>query len=303
MLKLRFGGTSPAINTATQALGAERGLYQESGLDLEVNRLNNDIQILQAIVGNQIDVATAGPAAVLGAIESGTEVTILGTEIRRLTFMMFSKDDVTSAQDLSTRAIGITAPNSLPHVLAQGYLITSGVDPKTPNYVQLQDPTAAFQALIAGSIDATPSRIDYLQRSEAAGNLKVLSDLGEAMPRFIQQSIFASNRVIQENPEAIKRYLIGTAKSVRFQIANKAETVEIVARLTGQPEADVAFLHDWMVQAKAWNPNLEFPPESLAWMQDLNVQLGLQKAVQPTEKVLAPQFQRQAIAELGEAPI
>ncbi len=297
-LRVRFGGTSPAINTVTQNLGFEKGIYRDAGVDLDVQRLNNDIQILQAIVGGQIDVATAGPSAVLGSIESGNDVKILGTDVWKVTFLMFSKKSVADAKDLAGKAIAITAPNALPHVLAKATLITAGVDPNNANYIQLQDPAAAVQALVSGSADATPARMDNLKRIEANSDLKVLVNLTEMLPRFVQQSMFTSEKMLRENPEAVKRYVTGTALTIRHMIRNKADVVPVISKITGTSETDLDWLHDWMVQNRAWSHNAELPSESLAFVQQLSAQVGLIKAPMPTEKVFNGTFQQQVASEL-----
>lgn len=299
-IKVRFGGTSPAINTVTQNLGFELGIYRDAGVDLDVQRLNNDIQILQAIVGGQIDVGTAGPSAVLGSIESGNDVKLIGTDVWKVTFLMFSKKEIPEPKDLAGKALAITAPNALPHVLAKATLISAGVDPNNANYIQLQDPNSAVQAVISGSADATPARMDNLRRIEAQPNLKVLASLTELLPRFIQQAMFTTEKMIRENPEAVKRYAIGTAQSIRRMIGNKAAVMPVIAKITGQSESDIDWLHDWMIQNRAWSPSVELPSESLAFVQDLSARVGLIKAPLPTNKVFDGSFQKQVVAAIGD---
>jgi NitT/TauT family transport system substrate-binding protein len=55
---------------------------------------------------------------------------------------------------------------------------------------------------------------------------------GDIIPDFIMHVIFASDKVIAERPEDLRKFLAGWFDTIRYMRQNKTESVRIAARVT-----------------------------------------------------------------------
>jgi ABC-type nitrate/sulfonate/bicarbonate transport system substrate-binding protein len=107
-------------------------------------------------------------------------------------------------------------------------LIHSGMNPeKDITVLALGGSGERLAAMIAGTVDASPLDVAYIQRTEQLGltNLVYLGDVVN-----LRLGGFAvNNEKIQRNPEQISRVIRATLKGVRFLKTDKPETLSIMS--------------------------------------------------------------------------
>ena len=132
-------------------------------------------------------------------------------------------------------------------------------------------PTAAFAALKIGQIDADvggPST-GYQLEEQHAGRL--LIDCSEYVKTIELFTIFASNAIVQQNPDAVRRFLKGWFELVDYMKSHKAESVPIAAKATGYTTGVAERMYDTLMTK--FSTDGKFSPEAIETLRSSFVDL------------------------------
>jgi ABC-type nitrate/sulfonate/bicarbonate transport system substrate-binding protein len=282
-----------------QLIGKEKGFHQAYGLDVEFVVLPGDVDVMKSIVAGATESIEITPASPLTAIEKGAKLKIVASFMPGLNYVLFSKKDIKDLKDLYGRTVAVTAPNSFPELLLRTAMQRRGLDPSKVQLVQAGGDPDRVKALLAGKVDAAVAALEFLHQVERADR-KLLVDFAEVLPHWTRNVVVTTDQIIKERPDHLRRFLLAKAKGIRYALEHRDETIAIMAKVSKQEPAEVAWVYDWFVRKKLMQPNGYVSPAALNWMQDLNVRLGRQSKVLPIEQVATWDFQKQLVAELGE---
>src|ERR1700730_15202069 len=118
----RHGAVQPKGDAGFWYMAAEGGFAKQQGLDMKLLALNSDVLLLKALIAGELDTFEAGPSSPMIASSKGADLKILGCPWPKLTSSFFSRNDVRSVADLKGRTVGISAPGSLPDLVARTML-------------------------------------------------------------------------------------------------------------------------------------------------------------------------------------
>jgi NitT/TauT family transport system substrate-binding protein len=123
-------------------------------------------------------------------------------------FLIASRDDIATLEDLAGRSFAISDIGGLDHLLTQDVMRSFGADPDSPSFVAIGAPSVRVQALAAGQVDATTVSFGTFAAVEETPGLHVLLAPEEFATRAPAQPKFlvARDDVIEEKREAIQRF-------------------------------------------------------------------------------------------------
>src|ERR1043165_2157846 len=174
----------------------------------------------------ELDYSTL-PGFVSGASMQGLPLkTVMGWLDKPL-HMLIARPGIKTLADLKGKRIAVSGLNSVPHVAVREALIQAGINPdKDVTFLALGGSSERVTALAAGSADASPVDLAYIQKTEQMGFVDLLY-LGDAVN--IRLGVLGVTQdKIHKNPEQITRMIRATLKGVRFMRPNKAETLAIM---------------------------------------------------------------------------
>src|SRR5260370_42113622 len=116
-------------------MAAEGGFAKCEGIDQKMQAFQNDTLMMKALIAGALDSYEGSPISPLIAGSKGADVKILGCTWPRLTYSLFSHDDIGAIADLKGKKFGISAPGSLPDVLARAMLRKAGIPPSEVSFV------------------------------------------------------------------------------------------------------------------------------------------------------------------------
>lgn len=301
MPKWRMGVVRFKADTAFELAGHEKGFYKQQGLDFEPLELPGDADILRALTAGACEIAEITPAGTMAAIEKGAPLKIVAAFMPGLPHVLFARKDVTSLADLAGKQFAVSALGALPHVVAQAIFQNHKVDASKVEWVQMGGDPDRVRALVAGQAAGTVSSIELEPVVKAAGG-RVLAVAARELPQWTRFALITTEKVIKERPGDLTKALVAQAKGIRWVMdpKNKAETVILMAKYGKRKPEDVEWIYDWFLANRQFNPNGDVSAASLTWMQELNLKAGRQKAVLPVERVATSEFQKKALAEIGE---
>ena len=302
--------TAGAFAATVQQLMKDRGYLEEMGLKPTFLSVADGTKVISALIGGAADICTAsGFNQVLPSIERGGKLKVLaGSEVLLLHLIYSSRPDIKTLKDLEGRSIGTGQIGALQHAIVVALLRKNNVDVSKVKFLNVGSSTDVFRAVVAGTVDAGPSEVDYL---EQAAKYKVHGVAGgnfwEGLSEFTNQASYASERAIKERRDAIVRTLAAYAKLYRFISSPESRDAYVSARKTAlskdEPQEALA-QWNFFQQHASFAVNLLLSEERVRYMQDLNMSLGVQKKLLPYDQVTDMSLAREALKLLGPgAPV
>ncbi len=270
----RHGTLVPKGDAGFIYMAAEGGFAKAQNLDLKMQAFQNDTLMIKALLAGELDSYEGSPISPLVAGSKGADVRIVGCSWPKLTYSLFSHDGIDSVADLKGKKFGISAPGSLPDLVARTMLKQAGVAPSDVSFVAAGSDPERVRALMAKTIDAAISTSDFAARPEL--KLKTLAVAGETLPQFLRQCIITRGAVIRARHDQLVAFLAAEMAAYGFALDHRDRTVALTRRITGMsatdPVADAGY--DEAVDIKAASPGLEIDLVKLRWLRDLLAEDG-----------------------------
>jgi ABC-type nitrate/sulfonate/bicarbonate transport system substrate-binding protein len=297
-----IANASGNVNLTMQELMKQQGFLEEMGLAPTITNVADGSKITSALIGGDVDLATmAGFGQVFPAIERGAKLKILaGAGLLPVLALYSSKPAVKTLKDLEGRTVGTGALGALLHQLVVALLQKNGVDTAKVTFVNVGASGDVFRATTVGTVDAgtgeaaIADQVDRFKLHMLAGG-----DLTTGLPEYTYQGAYTTDKAIATKRDMVVRTLAAYAKLYRFVTKPEAKAAFLKARAvvlkTSTPE-EAESQWDYLQRHKPFAVDLVLSEDRLAYMQRLNVQLGVQKSVLPYAQVCDPSLAREAIA-------
>jgi ABC-type nitrate/sulfonate/bicarbonate transport system substrate-binding protein len=141
--------------------------------------------------------------------------------------MLIGRPGIKKLTDLKGKRIAVSTMNSAPHIVLREAFIQAGMNPdKDAIFLAVGGSGDRLAALIAGTVDATPVDVAYVEKAEKVGMIPVLY-LGDVV-NFRLGGFGVSTDKIRRNPGQIVRTIKATLKGVRFLKENKPDSLAIM---------------------------------------------------------------------------
>lgn len=210
----------------------DKGWYEEAGLDVNIIIGQGSGFSVQSVATGRADMAIAdAPVAVKGRAD-GANVAIVGIIFdKHPNSMFFWKDSgITVPQDIVGKTVAV--PVSDGHrVMWPAFAKLIGVDPESVEFVNI-DPAAKVAALAARRADVVFELFTgkpFMEKAIPADQLGNIlwADYGFDL---YAHSYIASDEVIANNPELIRRFLDVSYRAWQYTLENPADAIEILAK-------------------------------------------------------------------------
>ena len=124
-----------------------------------------------------------------------------------------------------------------------------------------------------GEVDGLSSELALGLRLEDEKTARILVRFGEIVKDFHIQVIYATTKLIAQNPDAVRRFLAGWFETIAFMRANKAEVVRLAAPIVRVSPDILGRTYDAVMPVVSSDG--EFNPKALAVLSQSFVALGL----------------------------
>jgi ABC-type nitrate/sulfonate/bicarbonate transport system substrate-binding protein len=300
-----IANASGNVNLTMQELMRQQGYLQEMGLVPAITNVTDGSKITAGLIGGDVDLATmAGFGQVFPAIERGARLKILAGACLTPTLALYSsKPGVRTLKDLEGRTIGTGALGALLHQLVVALLQKNGVDTAKVTFVNVGASGDVFRAATVGTVDAGTGEAAIADQV-GRYNLHMIAggDLTTGLPEYTYQGAYTTDKAIATRRDVVVRTLAAYAKLYRFIAKPEAKDAFLKARavvLKSSTPEEGESQWSYLQAHKPYATDLVLSEERLAYMQRLNVQLGVQKTVLPYAQVCDPSLAKEAIALIG----
>jgi len=281
-------------------MAAKRGFAEKQGLKLDLLEVKDDQIGLKALIAGEIDSFEGGPQGVFAAVARGADVKIIGCHWVVLPHGIYVRDDIHSVTDLKGKSIAVSAPNTMPDMLARSALAKYGVTPDQVKLAAVGGDRERYQALAGGVVEGAVVSNEYQPAMPKSIHLLVAGR--DAVPNFLRVCLITSGKVLAERGDDVVRFLAAEMQALRYALSHKAETVALTQEIIHAKPDDPrpAFVYDDAVAHQAIDPELPIPADKLEWMQEQMVKAGKLKAPLLLAQISAPEYREKAVQLVGK---
>jgi len=216
--------------------GIKKGFFAEQGLDVKVLTITGGVEAVTAAAAGEAELGGMGSPIVVGAA-AGVPITIIAAPpASGQHFVLVSKPHYKNLAELKGKPVSPGAPGQGTiqafNVLAKA----KGFKPGDFQNVNAGTSANAMAALQAGKVEAVIASETFGVKAELEGFGRILERTAEYFGRYQHSFIFATNRFIKENPEAVRGFLAGYRKTVEYIKAHPEEALQFAVKELQQDE-------------------------------------------------------------------
>lgn len=212
------GGFSKGMTGIANQFAIANGWYKDAGIDVSLVDIPNPVS---AFAAGEVDIADGDPGTYIPAIVNKVPIKIISNMWRnRGAYWIVAKPNIKSFADLKGKKIGVAQATGGMKLTLMEVLSQNGIDPKKDvELVANGFYQTAYATLTSGEVDATIIHQPYATLAEKDGVGHVLAKTWEFLPDYHTGVLVASQKMINEQPEAVQRVL-----EVYFYTNNYAKT-------------------------------------------------------------------------------
>ncbi|MET0689497.1 MAG: ABC transporter substrate-binding protein [Candidatus Binatia bacterium] len=240
-IAISFAGINPRQTPLW--IAQEQNFFAKHGVDADVVFIRTGPIQVAAVSSGATQLAYAGPASILGAASSGTDLRMIASFTNRLTYTMIARPELKKAEDLRGKRFGVQAIGGsvwMGAVLGLEYL---GLDQRRDNIniLNIGDQTVLAQAMESGTIDVTVLDGVFSRRLKQKG-FSVIAELSETKIPYVSNVIVGTRALFQQQPELAESILKALLESLAFILAppNKAAVVNTIMKRLKITDSSVA---------------------------------------------------------------
>lgn len=195
--------------------GVEEGIFEDHGIDLEIQAGQGSTRTVQAIGTGEADFGWADTAPLMSNIDQGVSVKSVGVFLQTTpsAVQFFSASGIEEPADLEGKTIAVSAGDAPTSTFPQ-YLEEAGVDADAVNQQNL-DPAGKVSAVISGQVDGL---IGFAHdqgpqiEDESGDDVSYLrySDVGL---NFYSNGLLASQSTIDDDSDLVERMVAATSEA------------------------------------------------------------------------------------------
>lgn len=206
-------------------IALRKGFYKEEGLEVRKVAIRTGLHVA-ALLAGELDYSTVTGIILSATLQGMPFRTVMGWFDRPL-HILIARPNIKKITDLKGKRIAVSSFGSIPHVMLKEALAQNGMNPDRDVIVLAVGGSGdRLAALAAGTVDATPLDVAYIQRTEKLGFTNLLY-LGDVVNLRLGGFAVTTDKM-QRNPGQILRVVRATLKGVRFLKNNQPETLAIM---------------------------------------------------------------------------
>ena len=266
-------------------IGSATGIFKKHGLNVEVSNFGGDAKMMQALAADGVDIALGGGPAFATIVKGAPMLAVgaLANQPGTIMLVVLKDGPIKTEDDLKGRAISVSTAGSLTYWLTSELSRTHGWGPDGIKITPLGASNAQVAALKTKQIDGMVVESSTAYRMEEDGTARILVNFGTRVKDFHVHVIYASKKLIDSNPDALKAFLAGWFESVAFMQANKDKTIEIATQVTQVSKAITTRNYDEVLPVLSKTGHFE--PKALDVLARSFVDLGLLPAAPDMSKL------------------
>ena len=235
--KLRLAYPTVSITLAPLWIAKDKGFFEQEGSDAELTYIRGGTTIVQAVIGENVQIGYAGVPPILSAIGRGAPAVIVAVPNNKMDYLIVSRRPIAQPSELNGKKFAISSFGSSSEFAARLGLEKVGADPNTVTMVQVGGSPERIVALKTGAVDATIlSATDFVETSGLG--FSTILDLSRSEIDYPFNVFFGLRQFMAEKRQAVLGTIRAFVRGIRFLRENKEEALELVAKRLRNPNRE-----------------------------------------------------------------
>jgi NitT/TauT family transport system substrate-binding protein len=289
--KLRVGTPEPtAFTFSTVDVGIGSGIFTKYGLDVERIDFPGGAKLAQAMTAGAVDISVATGSDILFVIRGAPEraVAAYGNDLNSVSIVARTDDTVRTIDDLKGKTIGSTTTGSFTGWVARKIAINHGWGPDGVKLAYLGQMSGIIAGLMAKNVDASVYTTAAALVMQKEGRIRIIVKAGDEITDFIANVIYASDPMMNEHPDVLRRFLTAWFDTMRFIKANKAETIRLTQKDTQLPDDIAGQIYD--SETPSFFTDGHFDRAKLAAVKQALIDVNLIETAPPDDQIITEKF-------------
>ena len=230
---------------------------------------------MQALTAGSLDIALGGGPA-LATIVKGVPMKAVAAEANApntILLVVLKDGPIKSVDDLKGKTISVSTVGSLTYWLTQQLSRAQGWGDDGIKITPLGAAEAQIAALKTHQIDGVTTDGVTVYKFMETGDGRILVRYGDRIKDFHVHVIYASRKLIDGNPQAIRAFLAGWLESVQYMRDHQEQTIDIAARVSDVSRSVAA--RNYLELMPIFNQTGRFNPKALELLSRSFIDLGL----------------------------
>jgi NitT/TauT family transport system substrate-binding protein len=213
-------------------LGVERGYYEDEGIDLTINEGRGSGVAVQLIANGEDTFGLADTGAVIAGRAKGAPVKVIMSLFRTSNLGVTCRKDANVAEltDLYGKSIAVTAGDAL-HQMWPGLVAANALDESQISLV-FMDPAAKPVSVMNARTECLLGGVDdqavIIENQGQEVDVLRFADNGF---NTLTVAAFTNDKVIEEQPDLVRRFVAATARSWKAAMEDPAAAVQAAANV------------------------------------------------------------------------
>ena len=213
--------------------GIGAGIFAQHGIEIEKINFGGGSKLDQGMTSGAIDLSVSGNSEFAFIVKGVPQMAVAMMAGPPVDMSIIVRDDTDIAKpaDLKGKTIGVTSETSLTSYLALAFSERQGWGNDGVKRAYIGGMDSEVPALLVKNVDAIIGPIEGGLILDTKGKAHVLVNFGD-MNMFITHLICASDALIEDHPDEVKRFLAAWFDTVKWADAHKDDTVRLVEPAT-----------------------------------------------------------------------
>ncbi|MGH7818011.1 MAG: ABC transporter substrate-binding protein, partial [Candidatus Binatia bacterium] len=216
--KVRFpvGASSKVFSYGPLWLAQKMGFYEREGLDAEIVVMRGTPITIQALATESIYVANAATDGIIGAIDRGLDLAMIGSLINGLSMSLVAAKPYKTFEELRGQTIGSQTITTGTGFALRLVLRAHGLEyPRDYQILHIGGASDRFTALKAGQIAATPLSVPLDIAAKQQG-FNVLGYFADDLPNYFLNPYTVKRSWAERNRPLVVRFMKAMAQTHRW---------------------------------------------------------------------------------------
>ena len=256
-------------------VGIGSGVFKENGLDITPVTFSGAAHVQQALTSNDIDIGLS-TGQDMGFILKGLPAMCIAA-LSNAPFesvMVVSYDGpIKNVADLKGKKVAVSNLRGYPRWLVIELSKHEGWGENGMNLVATGAQPASIAALKTHQVDAWAGDIGTAIEMAEAHEARALVNFGNVVPPFMNTAIYATNVLIKDHPDLVRRFLKAWFENIAWARSHKAETVKLLQPILHLKPETIGKVYDQLMAKQSVDGH--FDAAAMKTMPRAMVELGI----------------------------
>jgi ABC-type nitrate/sulfonate/bicarbonate transport system substrate-binding protein len=301
--KLRFpiGASSKTFGYGPLWLAQKLGFYDREGLDVQIVVMRGTPITIQALTTESIYVANAGTDGIIGAVDRGLDLAMVGSLLNNLSMSLVAAKPYKSFDDLRGKTIGSQTITTGTGFAMRLVLRAHGLDyPRDYQILNIGGVSDRYTALQSGQIAATPLSVPLDITAKQLG-FNVLGYFADDLPNYFLNPYIVKRSWAEKNRPLVVRFMKAIALTHRWLFENRDAACGYLSKEMSMTVENCRVAWEYSVKNRVWDRNAEISLDGVRTMIKIVAEINNQKEpLAPPAKYIDQSDLKQALGELAK---